>query len=108
MANPHRGEAALELDGTRHVLRLTLGALAELESSLGEGSLVALVARFETGGFSARDLMALLAAGLKGGGADVTPAALAAAEITGGAQEAARVAARLLALSFAGVPDPEG
>ncbi|CUH81632.1 hypothetical protein TRM7557_03520 [Tritonibacter multivorans] len=106
MANPHRGEVALVLDGETHVLRLTLGALAELEATLAEDSLVALVERFETGAFSARDLLALLAAALKGGGSSVTPAALAAAEIAGGAQEAARVAARLLALSFAGVPDP--
>ena len=31
MANPHRGEVAVVLDGQRHIARLTLGALAELE-----------------------------------------------------------------------------
>jgi hypothetical protein len=102
MANPHRGEVALSLNGEVHVLRLTLGALAELETTLDEDGLVALVERFETGAFSARDLLALLGAALKGGGSNVTPEALAAAQIGGGAQEAARVAARVLALGFAG------
>ena len=32
MANPFAGEVALTLDGTRYVLKLTLGALAELEA----------------------------------------------------------------------------
>ncbi len=106
MANPHRGEVVLSLNGEVHVLRLTLGALAELETILDEDGLVALVERFETGAFSARDLLALLGAALKGGGSSVPLEALAAAQIAGGAQEAARVAARLLALSFAGLSDP--
>ena len=47
----------MTLDGEPHVLCLTLGALAELEAALDTGSLVALVERFETGAFSARDLL---------------------------------------------------
>nr|WP_238941523.1 gene transfer agent family protein [Jannaschia sp. Os4] len=89
------------LDGERRVLRLTLGALAELEDRLATGSLVELVARFEAGRFTARDLAAVLLAGLRGGGWDAPAAALAEAEIEGGAGEAARVAALLLARSFA-------
>jgi hypothetical protein len=38
---------ALRLDGERHVAKLTLGALAELEEQLGADSLTDLVARFE-------------------------------------------------------------
>ena len=34
MANPWAGEVALVLDGQRHVAKLTLGALAELEAAL--------------------------------------------------------------------------
>ena len=34
MVNPQRGEVELVIDGTRHVLRLSLGALAELEDRL--------------------------------------------------------------------------
>jgi hypothetical protein len=100
MANPHRGEVALEIDGETRVLRLSLGVLAELEVELGAGSLVDLVERFESGRFSARDLLALLAAGLKGGGGALPD--LGSARIAGGAAGAAKAAARLLALAFAG------
>ena len=37
MANPYAGEVAIWLDGQRHVMRLTLGALAELEQTLQVG-----------------------------------------------------------------------
>jgi len=101
MSNPYTGEAALVIDGERRVLKLTLGALAELEGALGADSLVALVERFETGGFSARDVMALILAGLHGAGHALPAQALLNADIQGGAVEASRVAARLLALAFA-------
>ena len=39
MANPWTGEVALVIDGERQVLKLTLGALAELEAELQEQSL---------------------------------------------------------------------
>lgn len=100
MANPWTGETALVIDGQRRVLKLTLGALAELEQALEAGSLVDLVQRFENGGFSARDVLALLAAGLRGGGIDMAPAELGRAEIEGGPLAAARVAAELLARAF--------
>jgi len=101
MANPHAGEVALWLDGRRHVLKLTLGALAELEASLGEDSLVALVERFEGGRYSARDVLALIVAGLRGGGWRGSAEDLRTAEVRGGPVEAARVAAQLLARAFA-------
>ncbi|MEC8581731.1 MAG: gene transfer agent family protein, partial [Pseudomonadota bacterium] len=66
MANPWRGEVAIVLDGQRHVMRLTLGALAELEAGLGDETLVALVQRFEAGRSSTRDVLALIVAGLRG------------------------------------------
>ena len=68
MTNPYAGEVSLRIDGVDHPCKLTLGALAELESELGEGSLVDLIARFEGGRYSGRDLMALIVAGLRGGG----------------------------------------
>ncbi|PQO22344.1 hypothetical protein C2I36_13425 [Rhodobacteraceae bacterium WD3A24] len=101
MANPHAGEVALWLDGRRRVLKLTLGALAELEAGLGEDSLVALAGRFEEGRFSTRDVLALIVAGLRGGGWQGTAEDLMQAEIRGGPVEAARVAAELLARAFA-------
>jgi hypothetical protein len=67
MANPWAGEAELVIDGERRRLKLTLGALAELEAGLGADTLVALVERFEAGGFSSRDVLALIVAGLRGG-----------------------------------------
>jgi hypothetical protein len=100
MANPYAGEVALVLDGETHVMKLTLGALAELEGWLQADSLPALVERFEAGGFTARDVLALVCAGLRGGGWQGEPADLAKAEIGGGPLEAARAAAQLLALSF--------
>ncbi len=100
MANRWRGDVALVLDGTRYVARLTLGALAELEEALGERSLVALVERFETSQFSSADVVALLGAGLRGGGATLTDEAVAHAQIEGGPMAAARVAAELLARAF--------
>ncbi len=100
MANPYAGEAALVINGHPHVMKLTLGALAELEAALETGSLVDLAQRFEGGSFSARDVLALLAAGLKGGGHVMSAAELAAAEIAGGPMGAARAAAELLARAF--------
>lgn len=101
MANPWNGEVELTLDGARHVCKLTLGALAEMEHGLGGESLIALVERFETGQQSSRDVLALIVAGLRGGGWQGRADDLRTVEIAGGPMEAARVAARLLALAFA-------
>ena len=101
MVNPHAGEVALTLDGQRHVAKLTLGALAELEEALETGSLLDLVERFEGGRFSTRDVLALIVAGLRGGGWQGTAADLRTVEIAGGPVEAARAAAMLLARAFA-------
>ena len=101
MANPWAGEVPVVLDGRPHVAKLTLGALAELESALQVGSLIDLVQRFETGSFSSRDVLALLVAGLRGGGWTGSATDLRTVEIGGGPMEAARVAAELLARAFA-------
>lgn len=101
MVNPFAGEVGLTLDGQRHVAKLTLGALAELETALETGSLVDLVERFEGQRFSTRDVLALVVAGLRGGGWQGSAADLLRVEIAGGAMEAARVAAMLLARAFA-------
>ncbi|WP_204114645.1 gene transfer agent family protein [Shimia biformata] len=100
MANPHRGEVALVIDGQRHVMKLTLGALAELEAGLDSDSLVALITRFEEGRIGSRDVLALIVAGLRGGGWRGTAGDLTAAEIEGGPLAAARAAAQLLARAF--------
>jgi hypothetical protein len=100
MVNPWAGEVVLLLDGERRVCKLTLGALAELEAALETGTLIDLVERFEAGRFSTRDVLALVVAGLRGGGWDGTSADLLRSEIGGGPVEAARVGAMLLARAF--------
>ncbi len=100
MGNPWRGDVALTIDGERHNMRLTLGALAELEAGLDSGSLVELVQRFEKGGFSTRDVLALIVAGLRGGGWQGQAKDLLNAEIAGGPMAATRAAAELLARAF--------
>ncbi len=101
MANPWAGEVGLVLDGEAHALKLTLGALAELESELDTGTLFDLVERFESGRFSTRDVLALIVAGLRGGGWRGSARDLLSAEIEGGPIEAARAAGALLARAFA-------
>lgn len=54
------------LAGAERRLCLTLGALAEMETALGVSGVEALAERLR--GLSARDLMAVLAALLRGGG----------------------------------------
>lgn len=100
MANPRAGEVAIWLDGQRHVAKLTLGALAELETRLGEDSMVGLVERFEAGRFSSRDVLEVLVAGLRGGGWQGEAADLMAVDIRGGVVGAAKAAAELLARAF--------
>lgn len=100
MANPYTGEVSLVLDGERHRLKLTLGALAELETRLEAESLADLVARFEGNALKARDVMLLIAAGLRGGGWAGDVSDLLTAEIEGGPMQAARLAAQALSLAF--------
>lgn len=101
MANPHAGEVELSIDGQAYALKLTLGALAELEATLKTDTLMSMIERFETGQFSARDVLAVVLAGLHGAGQPMKADALIAAEISGGLIEAARVAGLLLARAFA-------
>ena len=101
MANPWRGEARLVIDGEPVDLKLTLGALAELEAELPDGNLIALIERLESGAFSPRDILSLVVAGLRGGGWRGTSKDLLTAEIEGGALEAARVSGTLLRNAFA-------
>ena len=100
MANRYRGEVELCVDGEPRVMRLTLGALAELEARLNADSLMEMIGRFETGAFRVRDLICLITAGLSGGGWRITEADLLAMTIDGGPLEAAQAAARLLKLTF--------
>lgn len=66
MANGVRGEVVARLAGAERTLCLTLGALAEIETGLGVAGMAALAERMRS--LSARDLMVVLAALLRGGG----------------------------------------
>lgn len=101
MANPWAGEVSITLDGKPHHAKLTLGVLAEVEAAMGTGSLIELVERFESRQFSTRDVLALVVAGLRGGGWQGTAADLLTVQIEGGPVAAARAAAELLARAFA-------
>ncbi|KMW56583.1 Gene Transfer Agent (GTA) [Candidatus Rhodobacter oscarellae] len=101
MANPWTGEVTLTIDGEPRVMKLTLGALAELEAGLAAGSLIEMVERFEGGQVSARDVLALIVAGLRGGGWQGAQADLMTAEIEGGPTAATRAAGELLRRAFA-------
>ena len=74
--------------------------MAEMEATMGAESMVDLVARFESGKFSSRDVMALVVAGLRGGGWAGTAADLLKADIEGSAVGAAKAAALLLVRAF--------
>lgn len=102
MVNFHRGEIAAELGGRRRTLVLTLGALAELESVFGADDLMALAERFGTGRLSARDLVRIIAAGLRGAGESVTDDEVAALRVEGGVSGYVRIAADLIAATFDG------
>lgn len=102
MVNPHRGEATISVDGAPLLMRLSLGALAALETRIGAKGLVGIAERFETGAHSGDDLLALLTAGLNGAGGDVTEAEVANMSFDGGAIAASQAAAELLARAFKG------
>lgn len=92
-ANGLRGEATAVLAGAERRLCLTLGALAEIETGLGTAGMAGLVERMK--GLSARDLMVVLAALLRGGGEGVLADGLAGAAVD--PREAAEAVAKAFA-----------
>src|SRR5262245_5846615 len=108
MPNTHRGEIEAEIGGRRRRLVLTLGALAELEAAFGADDLVALAERFSGGRLKARDLVRIIAAGLRGAGHTVTDDEVAAMQVAGGAEGYVRVAGALIAATFGGSEAPPG
>ncbi|MBN8963301.1 MAG: gene transfer agent family protein [Rhizobiales bacterium] len=100
MPNRYRGEIDAELGGRRRVLVLTLGALAELEAAFGADDLAALAECFGTGRMKARDLVRIIAAGLRGAGETVSDDEVAAMVTPGGVTAYVRIAADLIAATF--------
>jgi hypothetical protein len=111
MANRHRGEIEAQLDGRGLRLRLTLGALAELEHAYGDADLLALAERFETGRIGASDAIRLIGAGLRGAGHDISDDEVARMSSDGGAAGYVEIVADLLRATFSpaeGSSDPSG
>jgi hypothetical protein len=102
MPNSHRGEIAADLGGRARTLVLTLGALAELESVFGADDLTALAERFGSGRLSARDLVRIIAAGLRGAGETISDDEVAALRVDGGVTGYVRIAADLITATFEG------
>jgi Phage tail tube protein, GTA-gp10 len=100
MANRYRGEVEAEIGGVRRRLVLTLGALAELEDAFGADDLVALTERLGSGRLSARDLMRIIRAGLRGAGEVVSDEDVATMGVDGGVQGYVRIVAELIAATF--------
>jgi hypothetical protein len=100
MVNRHRGEIEAVLDGKAYRLCLTLGALARLEDAFGADDMLALAQRFEAGRLSARDAIRIIAAGLRGGGNDLSTEQIAQMRAEGGAAGFVDIVARLLTATF--------
>ncbi len=98
--NKRRGEIAAELDGHSYRLCLTLGALAELESAYEADDLGALVERFASARLSARDLIRIVGAGLRGAGNEISDADVASMQAMDGAAGFAAIVAELLTATF--------
>ena len=95
MVSPNgvRGEATAVLAGAERRLCLTLGALAEIETGLGTAGMAGLAERMKA--LSARDLMVVLAALLRGGGEGALADSLAGAAVD--PREAAEAVAKAFA-----------
>lgn len=104
--NRRRGEIVAQLDGEPRILCLTLGALAELEAAFSADDLGSLVQRFSSGRLSARDMLRILGAGLRGGGAEVSDEEAGRMRVEGGAACFAAIVADLLQATFGGVDRP--
>lgn len=97
-ANGARGEAVARLAGAERKVCLTLGALAEIETALGLAGVEGLAERMRT--LSARDLTAVLAALLRGGGEPAFADELDRAAVS--PREAAEAVAKAFAASVDG------
>jgi hypothetical protein len=98
--NRRRGEVAAELDGQDYRLCLTLGALAELEAAYEADDLGALVERFAGGRLSARDLIRIVGAGLRGAGNAIGDEDVARMQAADGAAGFAAIVSELLTATF--------
>jgi hypothetical protein len=106
MPNIHRGEIEAEIGGKPRRLVLTLGALAELEAAFGADDLVALAERFGSGRLKSRDLIRIIAAGLRGAGEPASDEDVAKMTVADGATGYVRIAGALIAATFGSEAQP--
>jgi hypothetical protein len=106
-ANRQRGEIEAVIDGERRILCMTLGALAELETAFGVDNIADLAGRFSGGRIGTRDVMAIIAAGLRGGGNVVDDVELSDCRVEGGIGGAIALAVRLLDSAFSEGRSPQ-
>ena len=102
MVNARRGEVEACFNGKKMRLCLTLGALAELEHGFGDGDMVALTKRFESGRLKADDVIKIIGAGLRGGGADISDDEVAMMRVEDGAVGFVSIVSNLLSATFGG------
>lgn len=108
--NRHRGEVRLALGDDTYLLRLSLGALAELESAFGAGDLAALGARLGAGRLSAADLITLLGVSIRGAGGRLSDAEIAARVAAEDVPQIIEALAELMRLTFmadGSAPNPQ-
>jgi hypothetical protein len=108
MANRYRGEIDVELDGRAWRMALTLGVLAELEDRFRVASLGELVARLASGNLASAELAAVLAAGLRGGGQEVTEQEVARMQSPDGTAGYLKIVTRLLGATFGDIMESGG
>lgn len=107
MVNKHRGEISAELDGKNWTLCLTLGALAQLECHFKVNDLSSLAEKLSNNALCASDFLAIILAGLKGGGHDVDATDVCDMRIVGGATGYAVLVADLLKITFGTISEQE-
>ncbi|WP_425407701.1 GTA-gp10 family protein [Hyphococcus sp.] len=99
MTHP-RGDVRIRINGEDRSLRLTLGALADIEQALGGGDFEALQQRLKKPRVA--DIIMILHALLQGGGASLTMEALKASDVDLAA------ASRAIAKAFEALADTPG
>lgn len=100
MANSVRGEIDSDLFGEPLTFCLTLGALAEIETAFSGARFVGIVERVTTGALAIHDLILILGAAARGGGARLSNDDLSRRPMVGGLERAYRLVGDLLATCF--------
>lgn len=104
MTNPHRAEKAIEVGGRRLVLRLSLGALAELESVFEVDGIAALGTRLAQGGLRTQHVIRIVGALARGSGAAIADCEIAALIDAGELPDIVDAVASVFASGFGEAP----